>query len=200
MIPLPLLNEVGARRLPEDVTRICTAERAPPRLVAHLTLVHEAACRICERLTRALPQASIDVEEVCFGAAIHDIGKARCRDELTTDATAPWPAGHMHEPVGRDLLLAHGVSERHARFAVTHGLLRQVLASRHPISDILVAIADKWWKGRREDELEQALVDRLAEAGAGPCAEVRSIIDEIREELAAGAEHRIRWQDEFGLE
>ena len=70
------------RPLPHRVEEICEEVNAPPRLIAHLTLVHDVACSLVEELRRRLPELKLDSESVTFGAAIHDIGKALCRAEL----------------------------------------------------------------------------------------------------------------------
>src|SRR5947209_6757947 len=102
------LEALGLRPLPRDVVELCAAVGARPRLIAHLTLVHDVACEIVARLEVAFPGLAIDSAEVLLGAATHDIGKAVVPEELTGP-------GHAHEEAGRVLLRAHGYSERAAR-------------------------------------------------------------------------------------
>ena len=61
--------------LPIEVIEICRAVDAPPRLVAHLTLVHDVAGKFMESLRRMFPELEFDEEVISFGAATHDIGR-----------------------------------------------------------------------------------------------------------------------------
>ena len=112
---------------------------ATPRLAAHLRAVHDVACQIADWLTRQYPALRFDRDAVLFGAATHDIGKTVHTAELSG-------SGSGHEEAGRQLLLAHGVSTRLARFAATHAAwTRQGIQ----IEDLLVSVADKVWKDKR---------------------------------------------------
>ena len=59
------------RCLPESAERLCTALQAPPRLVAHLTLVHDAAVEIVDGLHERFAKLQFDSEAVMIGSAIH---------------------------------------------------------------------------------------------------------------------------------
>jgi hypothetical protein len=89
--------------LPADVASLLARVSAPPRLVAHLTLVHDVALRLLPSLKKAWPQLEVDADAVAFGAATHDIGKA----SVTAELSAP---GSSHEALGEALLLAAGWS------------------------------------------------------------------------------------------
>jgi hypothetical protein len=104
------------------------------------------------------PAVRIDREAVLFGAASHDIGKIRHLEELSGP-------GSVHEPDGYELLRAHGVEARLARFARTHA---SWTASDANLEDHLVSLADKIWKAKRVVDLEQLIVDRLAAASGRP--------------------------------
>ncbi len=119
--------------------------RAPPRLVAHLTLVHDVAVRLVSLLRKRWPQLSVDAQAVAFGASLHDVGKAVVQQELSQP-------GHRHEALGEELLLARGVAPALARFARTHAEAPHEGLS---LEDLLVTLADKVWKGAREESLEQ---------------------------------------------
>ena len=61
--------------------------------------------------------------------------------------------GHRHELAGERLLIAQGISEKVARFCVTHAAWDD---SDRTVEDLLVALADKLWKGKREEGLERS--------------------------------------------
>lgn len=129
------------RPLPDEVIELLGAVNAPSRLVAHLKLVHDTAATVLRSLRERWPALPIDTDAVLFGAATHDIGKACCHAELT----AP---GHEHELIGERLLLDAGITPERARFARTHGKWEE-----GALEDLLVALADKVWKGKRDETL-----------------------------------------------
>ncbi|NUU24929.1 MAG: HD domain-containing protein [Streptomycetaceae bacterium] len=144
------------RPLPDRVEDLLRRIDAPPRLAAHLRLVHDVAWRIVAWVEREYPDAEFDREAVLFGAATHDIGKATHPEELS----AP---GHAHQLAGYELLGAEGVEADFARFTCTHATWSE---SGLPLEDLLVSLADKVWKGARITQLEDLVVAHLAAAGA----------------------------------
>jgi hypothetical protein len=174
--------------LPADVALLLAGVNAPPRLVAHLTLVHDVALRLLRSLKKAWPQLEVDADAVAFGAATHDIGKVRVPSELS----AP---GASHEALGESLLLAAAVSPARARFARTHGLPPAEL----DLEDALVALADKAWKGKREKDLEDRVVALLAALTGAPAWDVFIRLDGIVARLARDADARLQWQGRFSI-
>jgi HD superfamily phosphodiesterase len=107
--------------LPPEVFAICRSVHAPPRLVAHLTLVHDVAAKLVKGIHEAFPELEFDGSAVLFGAATHDIGKCLFPEELSG------PGSH-HESDGAEILdeilqqLAADADERlawQAEFPVT---------------------------------------------------------------------------------
>lgn len=175
--------------LPESAARILAELSAPPRLVAHLTLVHDVASRFTSALRKRWPRLSFDAEAVVFGAALHDVGKAVVREELSQP-------GDRHEALGEQLLLSRGVPAHLARFARTHALAeREGLA----LEDLLVTLADTVWKGKRDEPLEQEVCRRVATACGQAPWEVFLALDEVLERLARDADERLAWQASHGL-
>jgi HD superfamily phosphodiesterase len=66
---------------------------ASPRLAAHLRAVYDVACQMIERLHARWPELDFDADAVRFGAATHDIGKAKHPDELSGPGSAHEPDG-----------------------------------------------------------------------------------------------------------
>jgi hypothetical protein len=177
--------EPDPRPLPDRVVELLWRVDAPPRLVAHLRLVHDVACRIVAWVEREYPGLEFDREAVLFGAATHDIGKAVHPQELSEP-------GHAHELAGYELLYDNGVDAELARFACTHGMWSE--PGLH-IEDLLVCLADKVWKGARVVQLEDLVVDRLAAVPQAPERwRVFADLDAMLGDLAADADLRLMFQ------
>ena len=63
--------------------------------------------------------------------------------------------------------------------------------------DLLVALADNCWKGRRPGPLEEKIVETIQLASGREKWQVFSALDEILQQLTADAEARLAWQAEF---
>jgi putative nucleotidyltransferase with HDIG domain len=174
--------------LPEEVLDLCKRVGVPPRLLAHLILVHDVARTLANRVQAAFPTLKFDKDAVVFGAATHDLGKATHREELSEP-------GKLHELRGVELLKEHGVHENLARFAYTHGNWK----GSHPveIEDLMVALADNCWKGKRVPDLEGSMTDVLAEKSGEPQWKCYVALDDILQDLGADADARIEWQRSF---
>jgi len=176
------------RPLPPAVRVLCEKVSAPPRLIAHLTLVHDAAAEIVDRVRHRFPQLVCDFDAVLFGAATHDLGKVLHLDELTRP-------GRRHEADGPRLLEQNGVPPELARFARTHGAWSQ---ERLPLEDLLVALADTAWKGQRLEDLEAKVIDRIAEEIGAERWEIFGQLDGLLEEVASRSDARLAWQQKGG--
>jgi hypothetical protein len=160
------------------------ALHAPPRLVAHLIVVHDVAATLVEALVRSWPAAPIDRRAVLIGAATHDLAKARFAEELTGP-------GRRHENAGPALLAEHGLQEAYTRFARTHGQWAHL--ADPALDDLLVALADTIWKGKRNTHLENLVVQRLATVSGEAPWEVFVRLDDILQGIADGADDRLAW-------
>lgn len=170
--------------LPRRVRDLLDERDAPPRLVAHLTLVHQVVGELSLALTDAWPNLHFDRQAVLLGAATHDIGKIIQRHELAKPGT-------QHERAGVALLRRYGFSQEHARFARTHGEWDHDPNPR--LEDLMVALADTIWKGKRDDRLEAALVALIARSQAAEPWAVYSTLDGIIQPIAQGADSRLAW-------
>jgi hypothetical protein len=119
-----------------------------------------------------------------FGAATHDIGKIIYIAELSGP-------GSEHEQAGYELLVDRGVEERLARFARTHASWN---AADIGMDDLLVSLADKIWKAKRVQDLEQLVTERLAQATGQPSWEVFMALDDLLDHIAADADARLAFQ------
>jgi hypothetical protein len=144
-----------------------------------------------EQLSLAFPEVRFDGSAVLFGAATHDMGKALDVAELVQP-------GKDHERRGVELLLHMGIPEDRARFAYTHG--NWGIAPNVTLEDLLVALADNCWKGKRLDELETKTVNLLSSISGKPAWDCYAALDDILGSLAADADARLDWQRKFGAE
>jgi putative nucleotidyltransferase with HDIG domain len=174
--------------LPSEVQEICRDVDAPPRLVAHLILVHDVAVKLAVEISKRWPEVKFDKREVSFGAATHDMGKAAHPEELVSP-------GHKHEHVGAALLEDQGVPENLARFAYTHANWRD--ARVRGVEDLIVALADNLWKGKRLDELEDRFVGLVSTKTAKEKWEFFSEFDRVCQKLASEADMRLAWLANF---
>jgi len=178
---------IPPRPLPEQVQRLCNALTPPPRLVAHLRLVHDTAVDLVAGLGDCFPTLDYDADSVLFGAATHDLGKVLHPNELTA-------TGNQHEQDGPFLLEQHGVPTSLSRFARTHGNWNR--EEDQPVEDLLVALADAIWKGRCP-ELEGRVVKRIAAMISAEQWQVFLKFDDLAARLSADGQKRLAWQQGF---
>lgn len=183
--------ELTLAALPPAVSALLEREGASPRLVAHLTLVHDVSLRLARRLKKTWPRLVVDVDAVAYGAATHDIGKARHPAELSEP-------GKLHEADGERLLLEQGTSPALARFARTHGAWENAVTL--PLEDLLVVVADTAWKAKRSKALDDAVTAAISSQTKLPAWDVFMKLDAILDAVAATADERLEWQGRFSVE
>jgi hypothetical protein len=176
---------VTFRDLPLEAKRLLETLNAPPRLMAHLAIVHDAAVEILGAFQARWPDLKIDEDAVLFGAATHDIGKVLHTNELTGP-------GNQHEQDGPGLLQQLGVSPERSRFTRTHGAWNT--EANLALEDFIVALADHCWKGSRNEALEAMVAGRIAESLEIETWEAFMGLDEIVAEVASRGEQRLAWQ------
>lgn len=122
---------------------------ASPKLICHLVLVGEAA----EELIIKLQQLQVPFDErfVRLGVAFHDAGKILHPEELVAKGT-------HHEAAGEKLLIANGVEPSLARCCRSHGQWQMMDCC---FEELLVALADTLWKGKRNVQLENMVIKRV---------------------------------------
>ncbi|MFF1926262.1 phosphohydrolase [Streptomyces sp. NPDC058221] len=177
----------GLSPLPPAAEDLLLSLSAPPRLAAHLRLVHDVAHQLTEWMPLHCPGLAFDREAVLFGAATHDVGKAVHLAELAGPGSA-------HEDAGQELLLAHGFDASRARFAATHASWTR---SGVTFEDLLVSTADKIWKNRRVPELEDLVVTHLARASGRERWEEFLALDDTLGRIGEGADSRLAHQASF---
>ncbi|MGW0189009.1 phosphohydrolase [Streptomyces sp. NPDC003362] len=180
-------GELPVRPLPPVVADLLRSLAAPPRLAAHLRLVHDVAVELVDWVQDRYPDLAVDLDGVLFGSATHDVGKILHPEELTGPGSA-------HEDAGRDLLLSRGFSPSLARFASTHASWDDPVVT---IEDLLVSTADKVWKDKRVPDLEDRLVRVLAGTTQRAPWEEYLALDDLLTRLGADAVDRLAFQSSF---
>ena len=163
----------------QDAYALLISLDAPDRLLRHLKLVGEAA----DLLIYAFKGWDIefDAQFIRLGAAIHDAGKAIFVEELDQP-------GSRHEAAGQALMLAHGVQPEVAKCCVSHAAWE---AEDISLEELVVALADKLWKAKREELLELRMIDVIAAKKGLSRWDMFVICDAAFEEIAAGAADRL---------
>ncbi len=134
----------------QDARELLVSLNAPDRLLRHLDLVGESGEIIIAKMEElAVP---IDKNFIRIGIAVHDAGKILHREELND-------SGSRHEEAGEKLLIQHGVQKEIARCCRSHANYMNMEVS---FGELLIALADKLWKGKREPDLELLVVDKTA--------------------------------------
>jgi HD domain len=152
---------------------------AVDRLIQHVQLVGEAAEELIAQLqTLGL---SFDVEWVRLGVAFHDVGKILHPLELVEKGT-------QHEAAGELLLLAQNVDPKVARCCKSHGQWQNMECS---FEELVVALADHLWKGKRNVELEHLVIDRAAGMLQQDYWDLFVVLDSGFEAIAAGGHIRL---------
>ncbi|MGQ0847119.1 MAG: phosphohydrolase [Sporichthyaceae bacterium] len=171
------LNDL--RPLPADAVQVLHEVAAPPRLAAHLRLVHDVAAQLVEALAGCVPGLDLDGEAVLIDAATHGM---------------PDPALDGGSEGERAVHLC--IDESLRRYAAESADWMELDVS---VEDLVVFLADKIWKGHRESSLEAVAVDRIgADCGMTP-AQAFAAIDPVLTRLAADGDRRVAFQASYPL-
>jgi hypothetical protein len=122
---------------------------ASPPLIIHIKLVAEASELLIAKL-RSL-DVGFDINFVRLGVAFHDAGKILHPEELQVK-------GINHEAAGEQLLIANCIDAKLARCCRSHGQWQTMECT---LEELLVALADTLWKGKRSQDLENLVVKWL---------------------------------------
>lgn len=164
---------------PEEALDLMKKLGANKRLLQHLQLVGEAG----DELISAFEDLKIkfDANFVKIGITIHDAGKIVHPEELNS-------FGDLHEEAGMKLLLQNDVQEEIAKCCVSHAKFETEKVS---FEELLVALADKLWKGKRHSKLEMRVVEHIAELLHKQKWEVFAHIDNEFEKIASNSDKRL---------
>lgn len=159
--------------------------KAPERLRRHLVIVHSTASQLVAAIRLEWPELVFSAKDVLFGAASHDIGKVKVNSELYED-------GKIHLEAGVRLLQDEGYPDELARFAGNHENWQE---GQLPLEDLLVSLADICWAGKRVYELEEMIVNKIADKMKTDYWEVYPVLDRIVSGISENPDEIINWQN-----
>jgi hypothetical protein len=153
---------------------------APNHLKLHVSLVGEAADLLIEKCNGL--GVSFDSNFVQIGVAIHDIGKIIHTEEMTGP-------GSEHEPEGEKILLSKNIDPKIARCCLSHARWKVMSCS---LEELLIALSDKLWKGKRVEELELKVIDKISESMGKDRWAVFEELDSHFEYIASSGHDRLQ--------
>ena len=164
----------------QDAYELLNKLEAPDHLKLHVRLVGEAADLLIQKCNEL--EVLIDENLIKIGVAIHDIGKIIHVNEMSG-------AGSEHEPTGERMLLDKGVDPKIARCCLSHAQWNKMECS---LEELLIALSDKLWKGKRVQELELEVIDRISNSLAKDRWAVFEELDTQFEYIASGGHERLQ--------
>lgn len=163
----------------EEAFDVLKQIKASPRLVSHAELVLEAGEALIDFLDEF--DFAFDRELIRAGIILHDAGKTLHPEELTG-------SGSEHEEAGERILLEQGVDSAIARCCRSHARWFEMDCT---LEELVVALADKLWKGKRDGDLELTAIDRLAQTLGVERWDVFLHADSVFEAIAASGPERL---------
>ncbi|WP_310484202.1 HD domain-containing protein [Chamaesiphon sp. VAR_48_metabat_403] len=162
-----------------DAYRLLQELSAPLHLIQHVKLVGEAA----EILILQFQQLDLgfDLDWIRLGVAFHDTGKILHPSELVEK-------GNRHEAAGETLLLSQDIDPKIARCCRSHGQWQQLECS---FEELVVALADNLWKGKRNRELEHRVIGKVAQMLGKDYWDVFGCLEDKFEEIATSGDSRL---------
>ena len=168
--------------LPVAASKLLGNLTVPTQLKVHLEIVQDTAKCLIQNLAKSFPGLVFDQEAILFGAATHDIGKLLHKDEIKVK-------GQKHLRDGPAMLELLGVPTRLSRFAGSHGSWQTATE----LEDLLVALADQIWKGRRDQELAELGTDHLVLQTGKSRWQAFIELDDLLADTAAATNERLEY-------
>jgi len=164
---------------PAEAFELLRSLGAPKKLIRHLELVGEAA----EDLMTVIQDHNVSFDDnfVRLGVAIHDAGKILHPKELNGKGSA-------HEPDGEQLLLDNDVQPDIARCCRSHAQFDEMDVS---FEELLIALSDKLWKGKRVSSLELRIIDQIAILLKTDRWDIFESLDSAFERIASQGDERL---------
>lgn len=163
---------------PADALEFLQSLKAPVSLIRHAELVSQVAAEILDCLN--LPPEAIDSSHLLIGAVLHDVGKIEHPEELRE-------SGHQHEAAGRTLLISYGFMDDIADICVTHAQWQDTVS----LEALVIALADKLWKGKRVAKLEDRVIQHSAELRHEEFWSIYPTIEKCFDQIADSAPDRL---------
>lgn len=162
----------------EDCEQLLKDNQAPKQLIKHLYLVSSVASEISHYM---LSLGFIHNQSlVICGAGLHDMGKIIYQEELKQH-------GSLHEEKGKEILLEQNINPEIAQCCVAHAKWEET----NKPEELFVALADKLWKGQRNNALELKIIDMVATYNKQDRWDIFSDMDLFFESIADKGSQRL---------
>ncbi|MCQ3929716.1 MAG: phosphohydrolase [Chloroflexi bacterium] len=152
---------------------------APLRLMRHAELVSETAEMLILHFSNI--GLEFDAQLVRLGCILHDAGKILHPEELEIE-------GAQHTASGYQLLIEHGIDPQIADFCISHEHWQTDSPS---LETLMVALADKLWKGKRHPQLEEFIIKQISATTEQDFWTLFVKLDEVFEAIAESAPQRL---------
>ena len=164
----------------EDAYDFLRSISAPQHLITHVTLVGEAAELLIAKFNEL--DLELDYGFIRTGVAIHDVGKVIHQNEMSE-------GGGLHEPEGEKMLIANGWPPKLARVCISHARWNEMDCS---LEELIIALSDKLWKGKRVEELEIMVIDQIASVLNTGRWDIFADLDQCFEDIASSGHTRLQ--------
>ena len=151
----------------------------PSRLILHHEIVSNVAKTLAEEIN--LLGVQVEVAKAELMAAIHDIGKTLVPEELSEK-------GSKHEALGVRVAEKLGLDPSTSKICTSHGSTTPEGLSKE---EIVVRLADKLWKGKRDAEFERKVAEVFSQELKEAAWKTFLKLDLIFENIAARAADRL---------
>lgn len=157
----------------------------PPHLLRHVQLVAQVAKQLCEWCEN--DNIEINAQWITIAALFHDVGKILHPEELRQ-------SGSLHEEAGQKWLQQHGINDSLCRICVSHAQWSKMDCT---LEELIVALADKLWKGKRVTELEERVIQEIANQHQGEYWTLYTRWDQRFEDVASKGSQRLSMSTSF---
>lgn len=140
----------------------------PSRLIQHHEITLLTALKILDGLPKEV-RSCLHIDLLLSGVFLHDIGKTIILDELEQE-------GITHEVVGRNLLIILGLPSVLSDFCISD--------TYDTMEKCISLLADTLWKGFRNYEIEDKLVNLISTKLAWEFWDTYTLLDSLFEALA----------------
>lgn len=145
----------------------------------HAQMVSEAAEILISHFSTI--GLEFDAQLVRLGCILHDAGKILYPEELEKEGT-------QHTTAGYGLLVKHRIDPQIADFCISHEHWQTDSAS---LETLMVALADKLWKGKRHPQLEEFIIKQISATTEQDFWTLFVKCDEVFEAIAESAPQRL---------
>lgn len=162
----------------QQARQVLLDNHAPQRLLRHGEMITEVVQTLCRHLLAVGIRLESELAET--GAMLHDAGKLVVPEELDGP-------GVRHCEEGAKLLRQAGWPEKVTSFCLSH----ENWGASASLEELLVALADNLWKGKRVAELEERIIREVAGLSGRELWPLYTELDDLFEFIAGEGDKRL---------